>query len=34
VQPSRVGDTQRDIPRGVGETRCMCKHVPSIGGWT
>ena len=33
VQPPRVGDTQRDVPRGVGETRCMCKHVSQHRGW-
>lgn len=27
VQPGCVGNTQRDIARGVRKTWCMCKHV-------
>ncbi len=34
VQSARVGDTQRDVARGVSKTRCVCKHVCSIGGGT
>ena len=34
MQLCRVGDTARDISRGVGKTWCMCKHVVSIGAGT
>jgi sirohydrochlorin ferrochelatase len=33
VQPPGVGDTQRDIARGVGKTRCVCKHESQHRGW-
>ncbi len=30
----RAGGTDRDVAGDVGQTRCMCKHVASIGGGT